>query len=125
MPVVTGMLLGVSRFLLGAKNMSKSTRKSAARQTLVPANVLAYEKGFWERRLYCDLHGVVLKWKEAFADFASDALGRNIDPDSFQYYYPQFQKGTNISPAEFDELFLAFAALGVGGYGDLEAYDGV
>jgi hypothetical protein len=98
---------------------------SAERYPLVPVNLLRHDKGFWEPELYCDLHGVVLKWKEKFLKFASETLQRPINPDDVTFYYPQFQAGLGISPAEFDELFAQFAGLGEGGYGDLDAYDGI
>lgn len=95
---------------------------SADRYPLVPENLLKHEQGFWEPEIYCDLHGVVLNWNTAFLKFASEVLGRQINPADVRFYHGQFQAGIGITPAEWDELFLQFVRLGEGGYGYLEPY---
>ena len=93
---------------------------TANKRSLVPANLVHQAKGFWERRVVCDLHGVIAEWRKPFCSFASRTLGREIDPNATSLYNFCYDRRTGISPVQMNELFTQFARLGTGGYGELQ-----
>lgn len=112
--------------------MSTTKRKSNARLTKAaklvpmgwpPANLLAQKKEF-ERTVVFDLHGPIVDWATRFCEYASNKLGRNIDPAKMRHYCTGYDAGMPITPREFFDLFWSFAGLSVGGYDTLPAQPG-
>jgi hypothetical protein len=79
----------------------------------------------WSRTVVFDLHEVIVKWVAQFINFANLTYGYNITPKGSSLYNLQFDPSVSITPEQFEEAFSAFARLSTGGYGDLEAHDGI
>jgi hypothetical protein len=91
-----------------------------------PESVVAPGPYFqWSRTVVFDFHEVCVSWKKSFADFVNKLYGRNIDPEQFNFYNMQLDPSVDLSPDEFNEAFNTFVQLAVGGYGDLDAFDGI
>lgn len=98
-----------------------TTSKLSGRYPLVPENVLNAPPEFWERELFLDLHGVLLPgWLQAFLKFYNDAMSTDIDIKDGLLYFRQYSFEKGMRPGVWNDLFLEFANLVKGGYGDLE-----
>src|SRR5205823_1361729 len=64
-------------------------------------------------------------WLEQYVKFLNKTYTRNIDHTKVNFYNLQFDPAVNLSPAEHEEAFLAFARLSRGGYGTLNEYKGI
>jgi hypothetical protein len=78
----------------------------------------------WSREVVFDFHEVVVKWVEQFTTFLNLTYGYNMKPGQ-RFYNMQFDPSTPITPEQFDDAFVTFARLSVGGYGDLKAHEGI
>lgn len=79
----------------------------------------------WSREVVFDFHEVCVKWLKRYCDFVNKSYGCKINPDEIDFYNMQFDPRTGLSPEQFEKAFVTFARLAVGGYGDLEAHEGV
>lgn len=79
----------------------------------------------WSREVVFDFHEVCVKWVERFCEFVNLTHGYNINPSQIDFYNMQFDPSTAITPEQFDDAFVAFSRLSVGGYGDLVAHEGI
>ncbi len=107
-----------------------TTRQSqASRRTTKdwpPASVLnPGQRVKWSREVVFDFHEVCVKWIARFCDFVNTLYGYNIKPDQLGFYNMQFDPSIPLTPEQFDQAFASFARLSVGGYGDLEAHEGI
>lgn len=84
-----------------------------------PAAVLAREEQYYTSTVVFDLHGPILDWTGPFCEFASTALGVELDPAKQTVYSLADDPNMPITGAQFSDLFKQFARLGVGGYGSL------
>jgi hypothetical protein len=91
-----------------------------------PQSVIAPGPNFkWSRKVVFDFHEVIVKWVEQFTNFINLTYGYNIEPSSSRLYNLQFDPKLPITPEQFEQAFSAFARLSEGGYGDLQAHEGV
>lgn len=112
-----------------------STRKSSrAGRTPVaasapdwpPASVLNPGSSHkWSREVVFDFHEVCVKWTKRFCDFINRCYGYDIKPEQIRFYNMQFDPSIPLTPEQFDEAFVSFCRLSVGGYGDLESHAGI
>lgn len=112
-----------------------STRKSKAASNLQgeswpPASVLdpgPYHK--WTRAVVFDFHEVCAKWLKRYCHFYNMLHGTNLQPEDFDFYNMQFKPSRDpskqVMPELFDKTFVMFARASTGGYGDLEAHEGI
>jgi hypothetical protein len=107
--------------------MSKTHEKPGAKPTgWPPASVLSPKPDHkWEKKVIFDFHEVCALWLPRFCDFVNRSYGYNIKPEELSFYHMQFDPSCPLTPAEFNEAFVAFARLAKGGYGDLEPVPGI
>ncbi len=91
---------------------------------LVHPNLLVQGKGFWQKKVIWDLHGVLVDWMTPFCNFVNKVYGRNIDHSMLTTYHWGYDGNMHLNPTEFYEMFRHFAGLAKGGYGDLQPYPG-
>lgn len=100
------------------------TRMAAVPLEWPPKNLLDQPEMFVKKVVF-DLHGPILDWSTAFCAVAKSVLGVDVDPKAAKFYHMDYDANIGISPKQFQSLFPIFARMARGGYGDLEAREGI
>lgn len=106
---------------------SPSTRSTANAKNWPPRTVLNPGSGHkWSREVVFDFHEVCVKWTKRFVEFVNECYPHmHLSLAQNSAYHFAFDPSTSLSPEQFDEVFSAFVRLSVGGYGDLDAHEGI
>lgn len=116
---------------MNTKTKNSGTRKkTVASKRLThawpPVSILNPGPNFkWSREVVFDFHEVCVKWTERFVAYVNRTYGYNMDANALDFYHMQMDPSNPLTPEQFEEAFVSFARRSEGGYGDLEAYDGI